>query len=67
MMDYYIRQYSKDTNILIKGYKMTVTKLFPSGAYEITDIINNRYCRKVYYYYTKREAIANFKSEFLGV
>ena len=42
---------------------MSITKLFPSGAWEISDLVNGYLIRRVYYGYTKREAIAEFKAE----
>jgi len=41
--------------------RMTATKLFPSGAWEISDIIGGYLVRHVYYGYIKREALAAFK------
>lgn len=43
---------------------MTIEKLFPSGAYEISDIIDDYLVTKKYMGYTKKEAIAEFKAEF---
>ena len=45
---------------------MTVEKAFPSGAWIITDIIDGEFVKRVYFDYTKREAIAEFKAEFKG-
>jgi hypothetical protein len=45
------------------GNEPTATKLFPSGAIEVCDIINNQLIRKTFYGYTKQEAIASFKAE----
>ena len=42
---------------------MNVEKLFPSGAYSISDIINGQLVTRRYMGYTKREAIAQFKAE----
>ena len=42
---------------------MSVTKLFPSGAWQVSDIINGHLVRRVYYGYTKRGAIEAFKGE----
>ena len=42
---------------------ITVTKLFPSGAYEISTMDNGYLQRKVYCQYTKRDAVAEFKRE----
>ena len=41
---------------------MTIEKLH-NGAYLISGIINNQYYKRMYFAYTKREAIANFKAE----
>ncbi len=43
---------------------MTATKLFPSGAWQVSAIISGCLVLRTYYGYTKREAIAEFKSEF---
>lgn len=43
---------------------MTVEQIKHSGAYLITDIRQGQYCRKTYYGYTKKEAIALFRREF---
>lgn len=43
---------------------MTVSKLTPSGAWEVSDIIGGYLVRRVYYGYTKREAIREFRAEF---
>jgi hypothetical protein len=43
---------------------MTITKLFPSGALEICDVIDGRLCRKVYHGYTRAEAKRAFRREF---
>lgn len=45
---------------------MTTEKLFPSGAYRVSDVINGYLVQRVYYGYTKREAIAEFKRETRG-
>lgn len=42
---------------------MTTTKLFPSGAIEVSDIIGGYLVRRVYYGYTKREAVRLFRAE----
>ena len=39
---------------------MTIEKLH-NGSYQISDIINDYLVEQVYYYYTKREAIKEFK------
>lgn len=41
---------------------MTCTKLFPSGAYEVSAVVGGHLVRQVYYGYTRREALAAFKS-----
>jgi hypothetical protein len=43
---------------------MTVVKLFPSGCWEIYDIIDGLFVSRHYFFYTKKEAIAEFKKEF---
>ena len=42
---------------------MTTTRLFPSGAWEVSDVIGGRYVHAVYYGYSKREAVRLFKQE----
>lgn len=44
---------------------MTIKKQFPSGAWEVSDIIEGYYVRRVYFGYTKAEARAEFREEFL--
>jgi len=41
---------------------MIVERKFPSGAWEISDIIGDNYLHQVYFFYTKREAIAEFRA-----
>ena len=41
----------------------TVEKMFPSGGYLVSDIINGEYVKRRYFGYTKKEAIAEFKAE----
>ena len=43
---------------------MTCTKLFPSGALEISDVRNGQLVRRVYFDFTRKEAIADFRREF---
>lgn len=45
---------------------MTITKLFPSGALEVSAIINGYLVRRVYYGYSKREAARMFRAETKG-
>ena len=40
---------------------MTITKLTPSGAYEISDIVGGYRVARTYYGYTKRDAVKLFK------
>lgn len=40
-----------------------MTRLFPSGAWECSAIHAGRLIRKIYYFYTKREARAEFLAE----
>jgi hypothetical protein len=42
---------------------ITITRLFPSGAWECSAIHQGHSVRRVYYFYTKREALADFKAE----
>lgn len=46
---------------------MTISKLFPSGAIEVSDIVNGYLVRRVYYGYSKRAAVSFFRSEFYKV
>jgi hypothetical protein len=43
---------------------VSATKVFPSGAWEISAIVRGYLVRRVYYFMSKREAIAEFKAEF---
>ena len=43
---------------------MAATKLFPSGAWEVTDIIDGHYTRRTYFGHGKREALQLFREEF---
>lgn len=43
---------------------MSITKLFPSGAYEISDIISGYLVCRTYYFCSKREALQEFRYEF---
>lgn len=43
---------------------MSITKLHPSGAWEVSDIIDGHLVRRTYYGYSKRQALAEFKAEF---
>ena len=43
---------------------MTVRKTF-QGAWEVSAVVGDYLERRVYFYYTKREAMAMFKAEFL--
>ena len=45
---------------------MTIEKLFPSGMYCVSDVIDNQLIVRRYSGYTKREAIALFKQEVRG-
>ena len=42
---------------------MTIEKQ-GNKLYKITDIINGYLVSRVYYYYTRKQAIINFKKEF---
>lgn len=41
----------------------TTTRLFPSGAWEVCDLIGGSWVRRTYYGYTKREAVTLFRRE----
>ncbi len=43
---------------------MNIERMFPSGGWLITDIINGQYEKRRYFGYTKREAMQCFKDEF---
>ena len=43
---------------------MTVEKLFPSGAYIVSDVIDGWLVTKKYYGYSKRGALRMFKQEY---
>ena len=45
---------------------MTICKAFPSGAWQVSDIIGGYLVTRTYYGYTKREAIALFRAETKG-
>ncbi len=42
---------------------MTVTKSFPHGYWQVSDIVAGHLVSRTYIGYTKREAIAAFKEE----
>jgi len=42
---------------------MSVTKLFPSGAWQVSAVVGGYLVTRTYYGYTKREAISTFRSE----
>lgn len=42
---------------------MTIQKLFPSGAIEVSDVIEGYLVRRVYFGYTKRQAAALFRAD----
>ncbi|HET7111743.1 MAG TPA: hypothetical protein VFI41_12800 [Gemmatimonadales bacterium] len=46
---------------------MIATRLYPSGAWEVSDIIGDRHVRSTYYGYTRREALALFAEEHDGL
>ena len=43
---------------------MSVEKLFPSGAWQVCDVIAGQLVRRTFFGYTKREAAAAFRAEF---
>lgn len=42
---------------------MTATKLFPSGAWQISAMLNGYLVTRTYFGYTKREALKAFREE----
>lgn len=40
---------------------MTVERLKPSGAYQISTIKNGYLIHKTYYFYTRKDAVADFR------
>lgn len=42
---------------------MTIEKIFPSGGWIISAMVNGRYVKSRYFGYTKKQAIAMFKQE----
>jgi len=45
---------------------MTAERLFPSGAWRISALCDGRLVSRVYYGFTKREALAEFRHEMEG-
>lgn len=45
---------------------MIFTRLFPSGAWQVSDIINGYWVRRTYYGYSKRDAGRLFRAETKG-
>lgn len=43
---------------------MTATKLFPSGAWQVSAIIGGYLVKRTFFGYTKREALQAFRAEF---
>jgi len=41
---------------------MIIERMFPSGGYCITDIVNGYFVTRRYFGYTKREAVRRFKA-----
>lgn len=42
---------------------MTAERLFPSGAWRVSAMCEGHLVTRVYYYYSKREALAEFRRE----
>jgi hypothetical protein len=40
-----------------------VSRLYPSGAWEVSDIVGGYWVARTYYGYTRREAVALFRRE----
>jgi hypothetical protein len=43
---------------------MSADKVFPSGAWRVSDIIGSYLVQRVYFGHTKREAMLAFRAEF---
>lgn len=41
---------------------MTIERLFPSGAYAVSTVRGGRYFHRVYYGYTRKEALREFRA-----
>ena len=46
------------------GMVLTAEKVFPSGAWRISGMVNGYRVSRVYYGFTKSAAIAEFRAEF---
>ena len=46
---------------------MSITKLFPSGALEVSAVVGGYLVRRVYFGYTRREAARAFRAEIKKV
>lgn len=42
---------------------MTIEKLYPSGGYLVSDIIDGQLVKRRYYGYTKKESVRMFKHD----
>jgi len=42
---------------------MNIERMFPSGGWLVSDIINGQYVKRRYFGYTKKQAIEDFKQE----
>lgn len=45
-----------------KPRNFTISRSFPSGAWECFGEVNGEYVRMSYFFYTKKEAIAEFRA-----
>jgi hypothetical protein len=43
-----------------------VSRLYPSGAWEVSDIVGGHYVRRTYYGYSRARAVALFRREVLA-
>jgi hypothetical protein len=45
-------------------YGLAVSRAFPSGAWIVAALVDNRRVSRTFYGYTRREAVAEFLAEF---
>ena len=45
---------------------LTTEKMFPSGGWLVSAMVNGYYCKCRYLGYTKKEAVAEFKNSFIN-
>jgi hypothetical protein len=65
-MGYTVGNSGQFCSVTSRGAFSMSTEKTTQGAWRIPDIIDGRLVSRVYFYYTKREAIAEFREEFKG-